>query len=54
LLAGTCHLKLLPKRAIKSGGDSRFEETKKQPGKFTFFWMAQGQYMRINIQPLPL
>ncbi len=33
-------------RAIKAGGDSRFDEIKKQPMKFTYFWMAQGLYMR--------
>lgn len=30
------------KRAIKAGGDSRFDEVKHQPGTFTAFWMAQG------------
>lgn len=32
-------------RAIKAGGDSRFDEIKKQPKKFTFFWMAQGAHI---------
>jgi hypothetical protein len=29
-------------RAIKAGGDSRFDEVKHQTGTFTAFWMAQG------------
>ena len=29
-------------RAIKAGGDSRFDEVKHQTGTFTVFWMAQG------------
>ena len=29
-------------RAIKAGGDSRFDEVKRQIGTFTAFWMAQG------------
>jgi len=29
-------------RAIKAGGDSRFDEVKRQTGTFTAFWMAQG------------
>jgi len=29
-------------RAIKAGGDSRFDEVKRQTGMFTAFWMAQG------------
>lgn len=31
-----------PQRAIKAGGDSRFDEIKHNPLKFTSFWMAQG------------
>lgn len=27
---------------MKDGKDSRFDEIKYQPGKFTFFWGAQG------------
>jgi hypothetical protein len=33
---------LLLQRAIKAGGDSRFDEVKHQTGTFTVFWMAQG------------
>lgn len=29
-------------RAIKAGGDSRFDEIKYQPVKFTFYWFMQG------------
>lgn len=31
-------------RAIKAGGDSRFDEIKKQPRRFTFYWIAQGTW----------
>ncbi|KAF5353821.1 hypothetical protein D9758_010575 [Tetrapyrgos nigripes] len=34
----------LAQRALKAGGDSRFDETKKQPRRFTFFWMAQATW----------
>ncbi|KAI0050461.1 DUF1295-domain-containing protein [Auriscalpium vulgare] len=32
-------------RAIKAGGDSRFDEVKHQPAKFTAFWMAQATWV---------
>ncbi|KAL5525597.1 hypothetical protein ACEPAG_6933 [Sanghuangporus baumii] len=32
-------------RALKSGGDSRFDEVKHQPAKFTYFWMAQATWV---------
>ncbi|TFK45806.1 DUF1295-domain-containing protein [Heliocybe sulcata] len=32
-------------RAIKAGGDSRFDEVKHQPGKFTAFWMGQATWV---------
>ncbi|KAH8118238.1 DUF1295-domain-containing protein [Phellopilus nigrolimitatus] len=32
-------------RALKAGGDSRFDEVKHQPAKFTFFWMAQATWV---------
>ncbi|KAJ3500000.1 hypothetical protein NMY22_g19408 [Coprinellus aureogranulatus] len=32
-------------RAIKAGGDSRFDEIKKQPRRFTFFWVAQATWI---------
>ncbi|KAK7452189.1 hypothetical protein VKT23_012292 [Stygiomarasmius scandens] len=31
-------------RALKSGGDSRFDEIKRQPRKFTYYWMAQATW----------
>ena len=34
----------LLQRALKAGGDSRFEEIRTQPARFTFFWVAQGVY----------
>jgi hypothetical protein len=38
-----CVTRLFPlQRAIKAGGDSRFDEVKHQTGTFTAFWMAQG------------
>lgn len=33
----------LATRAIKAGGDSRFDEIKKQPNRFTYYWFAQGE-----------
>lgn len=33
------------KRAIKTGGDSRFDEIKKEPVKFSAFWFGQGKKM---------
>lgn len=32
-------------RAIKAGGDSRFDQVKHQPGTFLAFWMAQGLFV---------
>ncbi|RPD61140.1 DUF1295-domain-containing protein [Lentinus tigrinus ALCF2SS1-6] len=34
-------------RALKSGGDSRFDEVKHQPVKFTAFWMAQATWILV-------
>ncbi|KAJ7116467.1 hypothetical protein C8R44DRAFT_792616 [Mycena epipterygia] len=34
-------------RAIKAGGDSRFEEVKKDPKRFTYFWMAQATWVLL-------
>ncbi|KAF8071664.1 hypothetical protein FPV67DRAFT_889820 [Lyophyllum atratum] len=42
----------LAHRAIKAGGDSRFDEIKTQPGKFTCFWMAQATW--ISLVGLPV
>jgi hypothetical protein len=39
-------------RAIKAGGDSRFDEIKKQPKKFTYYWMAQGKSIQPK-KPMP-
>jgi steroid 5-alpha reductase family enzyme len=46
-------------RALKAGGDSRFDEVKKNPTRFTFFWMAQATWVflvglpvyLVNVQP---
>ncbi|EIM91013.1 DUF1295-domain-containing protein [Stereum hirsutum FP-91666 SS1] len=35
----------LVQRAIKAGGDSRFDEVKHQPAKFTAFWFAQATWV---------
>jgi hypothetical protein len=40
----------LLQRAIKAGGDSRFDEIKHQTGTFTAFWMAQG----LSVDPFLL
>ncbi|KAI5120108.1 hypothetical protein M0805_002192 [Coniferiporia weirii] len=32
-------------RALKAGGDSRFDEVKHRPAKFTAFWMAQATWI---------
>ena len=56
LSAGNCHFFILPtwlvrdklspvQRAIKVGGDSRFDKVKHQPGMFLAFWMAQGLFL---------
>ncbi|KAF9565400.1 DUF1295-domain-containing protein [Agrocybe pediades] len=37
----------LAMRAIKAGGDSRFDEIKKQPKKFTYYWMAQATWITL-------
>ncbi|KAJ7352371.1 hypothetical protein DFH08DRAFT_858679 [Mycena albidolilacea] len=37
----------LAARAIKAGGDSRFDEVKKDPKRFTFFWMAQATWVLL-------
>ncbi|KAJ7510476.1 hypothetical protein B0H11DRAFT_1959274 [Mycena galericulata] len=52
----------LAHRAIKAGGDSRFEEVKKNPKRFTYFWLAQATWVllvglpvyMVNSLPAPL
>ncbi|KAF7330255.1 S5A-REDUCTASE domain-containing protein [Mycena venus] len=52
----------LAHRAIKAGGDSRFDEVKKDPKRFTYFWMAQATWVflvglpvyMVNTLPPPL
>ncbi|RXW21769.1 hypothetical protein EST38_g4088 [Candolleomyces aberdarensis] len=34
-------------RAIKAGGDSRFYRIKKQPAKFTIYWIAQATWIML-------
>ncbi|KDR79009.1 hypothetical protein GALMADRAFT_244736 [Galerina marginata CBS 339.88] len=44
----------LAMRAIKAGGDSRFDEIKKQPKKFTYYWMAQATWITLVGLPVYL
>ncbi|KAJ7746350.1 hypothetical protein B0H16DRAFT_1557120 [Mycena metata] len=52
----------LASRAIKAGGDSRFDEIKKDPKRFTYFWLAQATWVflvglpvyMVNALPAPL
>ncbi|PCH42306.1 DUF1295-domain-containing protein [Wolfiporia cocos MD-104 SS10] len=41
-------------RALKAGGDSRFDEVKHQPVKFTAFWMAQATWVFVVGLPVYL
>ncbi|KAI0279274.1 DUF1295-domain-containing protein [Russula aff. rugulosa BPL654] len=44
----------LVQRAIKAGGDSRFDEVKHQTGTFTAFWMAQASWVFLIGLPVYL
>lgn len=44
----------LVQRAIRAGGDSRFDEVKHQPAKFTAFWMAQGKDITYDVKHVEL
>ncbi|PPR03077.1 hypothetical protein CVT24_012390 [Panaeolus cyanescens] len=44
----------LASRAIKAGGDSRFDVIKTQPGRFTYFWMAQATWVSLVGLPVYL
>jgi len=44
----------LVQRAIKAGGDSRFDQVKHQPGKFAFFWFAQATWITLVGLPVYL
>ncbi|KAJ7066151.1 hypothetical protein C8F01DRAFT_981232 [Mycena amicta] len=37
----------LAMRAIKAGGDSRFEKIKTDPRKFTYYWLAQATWVLL-------
>ncbi|KAF7316318.1 S5A-REDUCTASE domain-containing protein [Mycena indigotica] len=41
-------------RAIKAGGDSRFDEVKTQPGLFAFYWFAQATWVFLVGLPVYL
>jgi len=38
-------------RVIKAGGDSRFEDAKKNPLVLLFYWMLQGVWVYLNLLP---
>ncbi|KDQ57220.1 hypothetical protein JAAARDRAFT_35830 [Jaapia argillacea MUCL 33604] len=44
----------LAARAIKAGGDSRFDEVKHQPARFAFFWFAQATWITLVGLPVYL
>ncbi|KAI0249150.1 DUF1295-domain-containing protein [Lactifluus subvellereus] len=44
----------LVQRAIKAGGDSRFDKVKHQPGTFTAFWMVQALWVLLVGMPVYL
>jgi len=44
----------LVQRAIKVGGDSRFDQVKHQPGTFLAFWMAQASWVLFTGLPVYL
>ncbi|EKM57757.1 uncharacterized protein PHACADRAFT_251589 [Phanerochaete carnosa HHB-10118-sp] len=44
----------LAMRALKAGGDSRFDEVKHQPGKFAGYWMAQATWVFLVGLPVYL
>ncbi|CAK5268650.1 unnamed protein product [Mycena citricolor] len=41
-------------RALKAGGDSRFDEVKKDPKRFSFFWFAQATWVFVVGLPVYL
>jgi len=41
-------------RAIKAGGDSRFDEIKKDPKRFTYYWIAQATWVSLVGLPVYL
>ncbi|KAF5392206.1 hypothetical protein D9757_001438 [Collybiopsis confluens] len=44
----------LVQRAFKAGGDSRFDEVKHQPAKFSFFWFMQATWVFLVGLPVYL
>jgi len=44
----------LLQRALKAGGDSRFDEVKHQPSKFTFYWFMQATWTLLVGLPVYL
>lgn len=46
-----CDRIFLVQRAIRAGGDSRFDKVKHQPGIFLAFWMVQGLIMHAFFSP---
>lgn len=44
----------LASRAIQAGGDSRFDEIKMHPGRFSFYWVAQATWILLVGLPVYL
>jgi len=44
----------LLQRALKAGGDSRFDDVRHQPAKFTAFWMIQAVWVSVVGLPIYL
>ncbi|KAF7327433.1 S5A-REDUCTASE domain-containing protein [Mycena kentingensis (nom. inval.)] len=42
----------LASRAIKAGGDSRFDKVKTNPRTFTYFWLAQATWVLLTGLPI--
>ena len=40
------------KRVMRDGGDSRFDEVKKQPGMFLVYWTMQGIWVWVTALPM--
>jgi steroid 5-alpha reductase family enzyme len=39
------------RRVFRDGGDSRFDEVKKQPGAFLVYWLMQGAWVWVTALP---
>lgn len=41
-------------RAMKHGGDSRFDKVKHKPKEFSFYWFAQGSFLFLASRTIML